>query len=170
MGDGQICAAPMRPLSMDFLAAYVYLFSTIDSNRYFRSQFAPLFIARTRFGLAFSRPLSPSPDCLDLAIYDVTTHVTNETAMGAQQTRLRTMELHLQTPEAFPVFPYESPYSIQTDLMRHLYESIENRAVTIVESPTGTVSGRVNYPFCVLIISSGQNTQSAHRLVDLAGR
>ncbi|KXN88150.1 ATP-dependent RNA helicase chl1 [Leucoagaricus sp. SymC.cos] len=48
------------------------------------------------------------------------------------------MDLHLQTPDVFPAFPYDPPYSIQTDLMRHLYESIEKRAVTIVESPTGT--------------------------------
>ncbi|KAF9454817.1 DNA repair helicase [Macrolepiota fuliginosa MF-IS2] len=48
------------------------------------------------------------------------------------------MALHLQTPDTFPAFPYDPPYSIQTDLMRHLYEAIEARAVAIVESPTGT--------------------------------
>lgn len=62
------------------------------------------------------------------------------------------MDLHLQTPEAFPGFPYESPYSIQADLMRHLYESIENRAITVVESPTGTVSERANCPILLLTI------------------
>ncbi|KAL9711121.1 ATP-dependent DNA helicase chl1 [Leucoagaricus gongylophorus] len=48
------------------------------------------------------------------------------------------MSLHLVTPDVFPAFPYVPPYSIQTHLMRHIYESIENRAVTLVESPTGT--------------------------------
>lgn len=56
------------------------------------------------------------------------------------------MALHLQTPDGFPAFPYDTPYSIQTELMRHLYEAIENRAVTIVESPTGTVSKRSSSP------------------------
>ncbi|KAI5995980.1 helicase C-terminal domain-containing protein [Pisolithus orientalis] len=46
--------------------------------------------------------------------------------------------LALHTPDRFPAFPYDSPYSIQVDLMRHLYSSIERRHVTIVESPTGT--------------------------------
>jgi len=50
------------------------------------------------------------------------------------------MDLHLPTPEDFPAFPYNPPYDIQTSLMRHLYESIEEKKVTIVESPTGTVS------------------------------
>jgi chromosome transmission fidelity protein 1 len=48
--------------------------------------------------------------------------------------------LFLPTPDGFPGFPYDPPYSIQSDLMRHVYESIERRQVTIVESPTGTVS------------------------------
>ncbi|KAF8967073.1 helicase C-terminal domain-containing protein [Flammula alnicola] len=48
------------------------------------------------------------------------------------------MELYLPTPVEFPAFPYDPPYDIQTSLMRHLYESIEQRKVTIVESPTGT--------------------------------
>ncbi|KAF8895275.1 helicase C-terminal domain-containing protein [Infundibulicybe gibba] len=48
------------------------------------------------------------------------------------------LELELPTPDAFPAFPYSPPYAIQVDLMRHLYASIENRRVTIVESPTGT--------------------------------
>ena len=50
------------------------------------------------------------------------------------------MDLQLPTPEGFPAFPYNPPYGIQTDLMRHLYKSIEQKKVTIVESPTGTVS------------------------------
>lgn len=47
--------------------------------------------------------------------------------------------LVLPTPEQFPAFPYDPPYSIQTDLMKHIYSSIERRHVTVVESPTGTV-------------------------------
>jgi hypothetical protein len=47
--------------------------------------------------------------------------------------------LTLPTPDAFPAFPYDTPYPIQVRLMRHLYESIENERVTVVESPTGTV-------------------------------
>lgn len=50
------------------------------------------------------------------------------------------MSLDLPTPDKFPAFPYDPPYGIQVDLMRHLYASIEQRKVTIVESPTGTVS------------------------------
>ena len=50
------------------------------------------------------------------------------------------MDLQLPTPSCFPAFPYDAPYNIQLDLMRHLYTSIEQRKVTIVESPTGTVS------------------------------
>ncbi|KIO31578.1 hypothetical protein M407DRAFT_19513 [Tulasnella calospora MUT 4182] len=46
--------------------------------------------------------------------------------------------LALSTPDAFPSFPYDPPYGIQLDLMRHLYASIEARKVAILESPTGT--------------------------------
>lgn len=49
------------------------------------------------------------------------------------------MSLDLPTPEDFPAFPFSPPYAIQVDLMRHLYTSIEQKHVTIVESPTGTV-------------------------------
>lgn len=48
-------------------------------------------------------------------------------------------ELSLPTPDTFSAFPF-LPYEIQLELMRHLYENIEGRKVTIVESPTGTVS------------------------------
>ncbi|KAF7291652.1 Chl1 helicase [Mycena chlorophos] len=48
------------------------------------------------------------------------------------------MDLTLPTPDAFPAFPFATPYPIQVQLMRHLYSSIESRKVTIVESPTGT--------------------------------
>jgi len=50
------------------------------------------------------------------------------------------LTLHLQTPETFPKFPYDVPYDIQVSLMRHLFTAVEERKVTIVESPTGTVS------------------------------
>lgn len=49
------------------------------------------------------------------------------------------MSLDLPTPKAFPAFPFNPPYEIQVELMRHLYTSIEQRKVTVVESPTGTV-------------------------------
>ncbi|KAJ7075861.1 helicase C-terminal domain-containing protein [Mycena belliarum] len=48
------------------------------------------------------------------------------------------ISLSLPTPSEFPAFPYAPPYPIQVDLMRHLYESIEQKKVAIVESPTGT--------------------------------
>ncbi|KAM0787777.1 hypothetical protein ACM66B_003832 [Microbotryomycetes sp. NB124-2] len=35
-------------------------------------------------------------------------------------------------------FPYSQPYSIQLDLMSHVYSAIANRSHTVVESPTGT--------------------------------
>ncbi|KAI9443288.1 DNA repair helicase [Lactarius indigo] len=46
--------------------------------------------------------------------------------------------LVLPTPNSFPTFPFETPYSIQVDLMRHLYSAIEARQIAIAESPTGT--------------------------------
>ncbi|KAF7299172.1 Chl1 helicase [Mycena indigotica] len=48
------------------------------------------------------------------------------------------MDLSLPTPSDFPAFPFATPYPIQVQLMQHLYSSIENKKVTIVESPTGT--------------------------------
>ncbi|KAH8825111.1 helicase C-terminal domain-containing protein [Flagelloscypha sp. PMI_526] len=47
-------------------------------------------------------------------------------------------QITLPTPSSFPAFPYSPPYEIQVELMRHLYETIEESKVTIVESPTGT--------------------------------
>lgn len=35
-------------------------------------------------------------------------------------------------------FPFETPYSIQLELMNHLFNSISSSQVTIAESPTGT--------------------------------
>lgn len=48
--------------------------------------------------------------------------------------------LSLSTPDSFPIFPYDEPYDIQLDLMQHLYRVIEDRAVAVIESPTGTVN------------------------------
>ncbi|KAL4259654.1 ATP-dependent helicase Rad3/Chl1-like protein [Pleurotus pulmonarius] len=48
------------------------------------------------------------------------------------------MSLSLPIPESFPAFPFDPPYSIQVDLMKHVYSAIENRKIAIVESPTGT--------------------------------
>ena len=54
-------------------------------------------------------------------------------------TMSQTDTLSLVTPSDFPAFPYSSPYQIQLDLMRHLYSSIEQKKIAIIESPTGTV-------------------------------
>ncbi|KAG6903272.1 hypothetical protein C0995_000167 [Termitomyces sp. Mi166 len=51
---------------------------------------------------------------------------------------LMKFDIDLPTPTAFPAFPFSPPYEIQVELMRHLYTSIEQRKVTVVESPTGT--------------------------------
>ena len=48
--------------------------------------------------------------------------------------------LSLSTPDSFPIFPYEEPYSIQLSLMQHLYRAIEDGSIAVVESPTGTVN------------------------------
>ena len=55
------------------------------------------------------------------------------------QTRMDA-SLSLSTPDAFPAFPYDKPYDIQLELMQHLYRAIEDKAVAVVESPTGTVN------------------------------
>ncbi|KAF8579814.1 DNA repair helicase [Ramaria rubella] len=46
--------------------------------------------------------------------------------------------LTLPIPDAFPSFPYSPPYPIQVELMKHVYDTIEQQKVAIVESPTGT--------------------------------
>lgn len=52
--------------------------------------------------------------------------------------------LTLSTPDSFPAFPFDTPYSIQVDLMRHIYSAVEHRQVSIAESPTGTVSQKLH--------------------------
>jgi chromosome transmission fidelity protein 1 len=53
------------------------------------------------------------------------------------------LDLRLPVPNEFPAFPFKTPYEIQVELMKHLYSSIEDRKVTIVESPTGTVRASI---------------------------
>ena len=40
-------------------------------------------------------------------------------------------EIPLPTPDVFP-FPYPTPYSIQVDLMRTVFEAIEQKKIAIV--------------------------------------
>ena len=47
-------------------------------------------------------------------------------------------EKTLIAPENFP-FPFK-PYSIQTDFMKALYKTIEEKKIGIFESPTGIFS------------------------------
>jgi chromosome transmission fidelity protein 1 len=56
-----------------------------------------------------------------------------------------TLDLELPVPHEFPAFPFNPPYEIQVELMKHLYSAIEDRKVTIVESPTGTVRYQSRY-------------------------
>ena len=81
-------------------------------------------------------------------------------------------DLVLPTPKWFPAFPYDPPYSIQTDLMKHVYSSIEKRQVTIVESPTGTVraGSGVTVPSKSLTLPTGKNSESTLLKLDLAHR
>ncbi|KAI5995214.1 DNA repair helicase [Pisolithus albus] len=75
------------------------------------------------------------------------------------------MEVHdgltLPTPDRFPAFPYDPPYSIQVDLMKHLYSSIEHKRVTIVESPTGT--GKTLSLLCASLSWLADEQQRARR-------
>jgi len=41
-------------------------------------------------------------------------------------------------PEGGFPFPFE-PYGVQTQLMKAMWEAVENRRVGVFESPTGTV-------------------------------
>ena len=79
--------------------------------------------------------------------------------------------LILPTPESFPTFPFETPYSIQVDLMRHLYSAIERRQIAIAESPTGTVSSQspLLHLGMWLTRTSGKNSEFAFCHSVLAG-
>jgi len=82
------------------------------------------------------------------------------------------MSLTLTPPEIFSAFPYSPPYSIQADLMHHLYKCIEHKKVSIVESPTGTVSSP---PFAYEYqltrqTMAGQDPKSLMRKSNLVGR
>ncbi|KAG8888047.1 ATP-dependent DNA helicase chl1 [Tulasnella sp. 332] len=61
--------------------------------------------------------------------------VVEQKSWTSGETRL---DLHLPTPTSFTAFPYDPPYSIQLDLMRYIYTSVESRKIAIAESPTGT--------------------------------
>jgi hypothetical protein len=41
------------------------------------------------------------------------------------------VEIPLPTPDVFP-FPYPTPYQIQVDLMRTVFEAIEQKKIAIV--------------------------------------
>ncbi|KAM6494135.1 Helicase C-terminal domain containing protein [Amanita muscaria] len=71
------------------------------------------------------------------------------------------MALNLPTPDSFPAFPYDPPYQIQVDLMRHLYTAIEEKKVTIVESPTGT--GKTLSLLCAGMTWLTNNSQRAKK-------
>ncbi|KAI0036475.1 DNA repair helicase [Vararia minispora EC-137] len=71
------------------------------------------------------------------------------------------LELRLETPNSFPKFPYNLPYDIQVSLMRHLYTSIENRKVAIIESPTGT--GKTSSLLCAAITWLDDHRDRARR-------
>ncbi|KAI5117244.1 hypothetical protein M0805_001562 [Coniferiporia weirii] len=52
---------------------------------------------------------------------------------------METLHVSLPTPAEFNAFPHKPPYSVQVDLMRHIYTAIERRTqLAVVESPTGT--------------------------------
>lgn len=79
-----------------------------------------------------------------------------------------TMSLELPTPDSFPAFPFSPPYDIQVDIMRHLYASIEQKKVTIVESPTGTVSAPALARSFQLRFPLGKDTQPSMCELDVA--
>ena len=45
------------------------------------------------------------------------------------------VEIPLPTPDVFP-FPYPTPYPIQVDLMKTVFEAIEQKKIAIVRPPT----------------------------------
>lgn len=56
--------------------------------------------------------------------------------------------LPLDAPDDGPgfSFPYATPYSIQLDLMRVVFSTLERSQIAIVQSPTGTVRPREAWP------------------------
>lgn len=60
---------------------------------------------------------------------------------------LNIVKQKLETPESFQ-FPF-TPYPIQLEFMKNLYELLENCKLGIFESPTGTVSTWVNCLFFI---------------------
>lgn len=58
-------------------------------------------------------------------------------------------------------FPFK-PYKQQQDLMAHLYRAIAGGQVTVIESPTGTVSGHTTGPGAradtIMVANAGQVT------------
>ncbi|GJJ75783.1 chromosome transmission fidelity protein 1 [Entomortierella parvispora] len=61
-----------------------------------------------------------------------------DSLFDADKQESRPEEKPLSVPESFPAFPYPTPYSIQTDFMKQLFQCIDQRKVGIFESPTGT--------------------------------
>jgi chromosome transmission fidelity protein 1 len=51
-------------------------------------------------------------------------------------------ELTLVTPTRFDAFPYEEPYDIQLQLMKHLYEAIESRSLAMYGIYRGLNGGK----------------------------
>jgi hypothetical protein len=50
------------------------------------------------------------------------------------------VEIPLSTPDVFP-FPYPTPYSIQVDLMRTVFEAIEQKKIAIVCASSPIIAG-----------------------------
>lgn len=57
---------------------------------------------------------------------------------------------NVNAPPAIP-FPFE-PYEVQTQLMRKIYDTLENGRIGVFESPTGTVS----WPDCLQLCVYGR--------------
>lgn len=51
--------------------------------------------------------------------------------MTGAEAEAASQALALETPSRFPAFPYDTPYDIQVDLMKHLYSSIESGSLAM---------------------------------------